>query len=273
MNGYYYSVTAKLQKNFSDNFFVAASYTRSESKTLNDGLGDQVTSVFSTNTYGKNGSNVPELGHSSYVTPNRVVVAASYKIPEGKHLATTLSAFYEGENLGYVGNQYSYTRWTYTMASCITGEGGAYNTIYIPTENDLTNMTFASADNKAAFNERIMNDKYLNSHRGQYAERGSQVMPWHNQLDLKLEQDFYMFQRNGRPHNIKVGVDVKNGYESIGFVKSGWQRNKYIVNMLAKILQDHYNNIPPKYSDSPSPFHTLAWEIFRKYSTKELDTN
>lgn len=67
-------------------------------------------------------------------------------------------------------------------------------------------------------------------------------------------------------------VELLYGYESIGFVKSGWQRNKYIVDMLAKILQYHYNNIPPKYSDNPSPFHTLAREIFRKYSTKELDT-
>ena len=251
LNGYYYSVTAKLQKNFSDNLFVAASYTRSDSKTLNDGLGDQVTSVFSTNTYGKNGSNSPELGHSSYVTPNRVVVAASYKIPEGKYLATTLSAFYEGENLGYVGNQYSYTRWTYTMSSCITGEGGAYNTIYIPTEKELATMPFVSEENKAGFNERIESDKYLRTHRGQYAERGSQVMPWHNQLDFKVEQDFFIHQKNGRKHNIKAGVDIKN---VLNLLNPKWGNFKTLNNQ--EILK--YSNGTYTYNENACQFSTLA---------------
>lgn len=250
-NGYYYSVTAKLQKNFTDNLFAAVSYTRSDSKTLNDGLGDQVTSVFSTNTYGKNGSNRPELGHSSFVTPNRLLATVSWRIPEGNNFATTLSAFYEGANLGYVGNQYSYTRWTYTFNSCLTGEGGAYNTIYIPTESELRIMPFVSEENKAAFNERINSDKYLSTHRGKYAERGSQVMPWHNQLDIKVEQEFGIPQNNGRKHIIKLGLDIKN---ALNLISPSWGNYKTLNNQ--EILK--YKDGIYTYDENSCKFSTLA---------------
>jgi len=251
LNGYYYSVTAKLYKKFYDNLFATVSYTRSDSKTLNDGLGDQVTSVFSTNTYAKNGSNVPELGHSSYVAPNRVLASVSYKINEGKHAATVLSAFYEGTNHGYVGNQYSYTRWTYTFNSCLTGEGGAYNTIYIPTESELAKMQFVSDENRVAFNERIMSDKYLSTRRGQYAERGSQVMPWHNQLDLKVEQDIFFTQKDGRKHNIVVGLDIKN---ALNLVNPKWGNFKTLNNQ--ELLK--YNNGIYTYNADACTYSTLA---------------
>lgn len=251
LNGYYYSITAKLQKNFSDNVFAMVAYTRSGSKGLNDGLGDQVTSVFSTNTYGKNGSNCPELGHSSYVTPNRVLASVSWRIPEGKNFATTLSAFYEGSNIGYVGTQYSYTRWTYTFNSCLTGEGGAYNTVYIPTENELKTMPFVSEENKTAFNNKINSDKYLASHRGQYAERGSQIMPWHNQLDLRIEQEFSINQSNGRKHAFKAGLDIKN---ALNLISPKWGNYKTLNNQ--EILT--YKNGTYTYNENSCTYSTLA---------------
>lgn len=248
-NGYYYSVTAKLEKHFT-NLSLMAAYTYSKSISLNDGLGDQVSSVFSTNTYAVNGSNEPELGYSSFVSPNRLIASASWRIPEGKHAATTISAFYEGCNMGYVGNQYSYTRWNYTFSSNITGDGGAYNLIYIPTTAELKNMPFTDEANKQAFEARIQSDEYLSSHRGQYAERGCCVMPWYSRLNLKVAQDFYI-GAGERKHNVQVGLDIKN---ALNLVNSNWGNIQSLNNQ--NILS--YKNGKYTYNENSCTFSPLA---------------
>lgn len=208
-SGYYASLTAKVGKSFYSGFSVSLAYTYSMAKTINDGLGDQVSSVFSYNTNAVNGSNEPELGYSSYVSPHRLLANISYVIEEGKHASTTLSLYYEGSNVGYVVES-SYTRWTPTMSTNVTNEGGSNNVIYIPTEAELEKMTFVNENNKADFNHFITEHKTLNRRRGQYAERGCMTMPWHNQLNFKLKQNLHFADESGRVHNMEIGWDVRN---------------------------------------------------------------
>ena len=92
LHGNYYSVTAQLQKDFKFGLSLMAAYTRSSSQTMSDGNGDQISEFV--NTYNKNGCNTPELGYSSYVTPNRVIASASYDIKWCKFTTTKLSAFF-----------------------------------------------------------------------------------------------------------------------------------------------------------------------------------
>ena len=113
--GYYYSITGKLEKSFAFGLSLMAAYTRSSSKTLTDGTGDQLSSAYNTLTYTVNGSHSPELGYATYVSPNRLIANVSYRIPEGRNFATTLGLFYEGFNLGYVGKDYTYSRYSYTI--------------------------------------------------------------------------------------------------------------------------------------------------------------
>ena len=205
--GYYYSVTAMLQKDFSFGLSMMAAYTRSASKSASEGIGDQVSSAYNTMTYSSMGSNTAELGHSAFVSPNRLIANISYRIDEGSFGATTLGLFYEGYNHCYVGN-YSYTRYSYTMPD-VTGDGGAYNLVYIPTESDLKNMTFADDANRQAFDKFIENDKYLSRHRGEYSERGGVVAPWQHRFNFKVAQDFD-FRVAGRKNTIQVALDVNN---------------------------------------------------------------
>lgn len=205
--GYYYSVTAMLQKDFSFGLSMMAAYTRSASKSASEGIGDQVSSAYNTMTYSSMGSNTAELGHSAFVSPNRLIANISYRIDEGSFGATTLGLFYEGYNHCYVGN-YSYTRYSYTMPD-VTGDGGAYNLVYIPTESDLNNMTFADDANRQAFDKFIENDKYLSRHRGEYSERGGVVAPWQHRFNFKVAQDFD-FRVAGRKNTIQVALDVNN---------------------------------------------------------------
>ena len=203
--GYYYSATAQLSKRFNFGLDLMAAYTYAEGKNVSDGIGDQVTSAYSTNAFGVNGSNVHELGYSSYVSPNRILVNIGWNWNTGKHTSETIGLYYEGFNNCYVGS-YSYTRYSYTMTSNVNGDGGSNSLAYIPTESELSTMPFVSEQNKADFNDFIKADKYLSTHRGQYAERGAAIAPWRHTFNFKYERS-YKF--NGG-QSISFGVDVHN---------------------------------------------------------------
>ena len=230
LNGTYYSVTAQLSKNFASGLSLMAAYTRSDSKSIQEGYGDQVSSLFAGGNYSVNGSNKPELGHSAFVSPNRVIANIGYKIREGSHLATTLGLFYEGFNHCFVGN-YSYTRYSYTFGvraknkvKDVTGVEGSQNLMYIPTDADLAQMTFKDEENKAAFKEFIENDSYLSKHRGEYSERGAKVAPWQNRINLKVAQDFIL-DVSGKPTTLQVGMDVLN---VANLLNSNWGLTKQV---------------------------------------------
>ena len=230
LNGTYYSVTAQLSKNFTNGLSLMAAYTRSDSKSIQEGYGDQVSSLFAGGNYSVNGSNRPELGHSAFVSPNRVIANVGYKIQEGRHLATTLGLFYEGFNHCYVGG-YSYTRYSYTVGvrsgsyvNDVTGVGGSQNLMYIPTDADLEKMTFKDEANKDAFKEFIESDSYLSKHRGEYSGRGAKVAPWQHRFNMKVAQDV-IFDVAGKPTTLQVGVDVLN---VANLINSNWGLTKQV---------------------------------------------
>ncbi len=205
--GYYYSVTAMLQKDFLFGLSMMAAYTRSGSQSASEGIGDQVSSAYNTMTYSSMGSNVAELGHSAYVSPNRLIANINYRIDEGNFGATTLGLFYEGYNHCYVGS-FSYTRFSYTMPN-VTGDGGANNLIYIPTEKELSAMPFVDEANRDAFNAFIEGDKYLSKNRGEYSVRGGVVAPWQHRFNFKVAQDFDFFVAR-KKNTIQVALDINN---------------------------------------------------------------
>ena len=225
-NGYYYSITGQLNKDFKCGLNLMASYTYAQGKNVIDGIGDQVTSAFNTNTFGVNGSNAHELGYSSYVSPHRVLFNAGWTWNTGKHTTEAIGLYYEGINLCYIGS-YSYTRYTYTEFTNsvnrakgtestfnLNGEGGAYSLLYIPTETELYAkdaegnyvMDFYKESDREAFNDFIKEDKYLSTHRGMYAERGGAVAPWRHTFNFKYERT-YKFDCGA---SISAGIDVKN---------------------------------------------------------------
>ena len=212
-NGYYYSITGMLSKDFNCGLNLMAAYTYSCGKNVTDAIGDQVMSSYSNNTFGIHGSNSHEVGYSSYVSPNRVLVNAGWTWATGKHTKETISLYYEGYNLCYVGS-YSYSRYSYTMTSNVNGDYGAHSLAYIPTHNELFAkdangdyvMPFVSEDNRIAFDQFIHGDSYLSSHMGEYAERGGVVAPWRHTVNLKYERTF-QFKDNKA---LSIGVDVKN---------------------------------------------------------------
>jgi hypothetical protein len=205
--GYYWSGTVKLEKAFSNGFAGMIAYTHSEAKNLVDGSGDQASSAWTGNA-NVSGANNPELSYTNYVMPNRIVASASYRIEYLKSMATSISVIYEGSAQG---------RFSYVYNSNIVRDGGSNNLMYVP--KDPSEITFvnqtvntfvwtAQAQSDAFF-AYVAQDKYLNSRRGKYTERNGAIMPWRNNFDVKIMQDFFVNVK-GKRNTIQVSLDILN---------------------------------------------------------------
>ncbi len=208
--GYYASLTVKFDKPFSKGFFASIAYTKSAATNLHDGSGDQPLGTYQ-GTQQVKGLNTPTLATASYVIPDRVVAMFSYRREYLKHLATTLTLFYQG------GADY---RFSYTYSGDFNRDGVSGNDlIYIPTSAEVQQMTFTNQTvngivydqtaQRNLFESYVGQDKYLRTHRGQYAERNGALAPWRNQVDFKFMQDIFVKSGNNR-NTLQFTVDIFN---------------------------------------------------------------
>lgn len=216
--GYYFSATAKLEKQFSGGFFGQIAYTYTLASNLYEGNGDQPVNTWNL-INSINGPNTPSLGIPGYVVPHRVIGAISYKKEYFKHLATTISLFYEGANQG---------RFSYVYSGDLNRDGGFNNDlIYIP--KDPSEITFGNGTNSTGtaanvviggvtytpqqqsdlFFKYLEQDKYLRKYKGQYAERNGVLFPWRNQFDIKFVQDIFKTVA-GRRNTLQFSLDIFN---------------------------------------------------------------
>ncbi len=238
-SAYYYSLTASLAKTFDFGLHLSASYTRSYAKSYGDGIGDPVNSAYYNNRYSVNGNNDTETGYGTYVSPNRVLASAAYRIKYAKNFASSLSLIYEGMNMGYAGG-YSAARYSYTFTGNIVGDYGSNNLLYIPasrealdkwnfadyTDSKTGEVTYSAKEQRDDFWAYINEDSYLKGRKGKYAERGGAIMPWHHQLDLKFNQDFFL-NVGGKRNTLQFGVDIKN---FLNLLNSDWGIYKTVNN-------------------------------------------
>jgi len=193
--GYYWSATAKLEKQFNNGLFASLAYVRSDQRIRYDGSGDQLINTWSLTPVVNNANN-PALSYSSFVVPSRLVGSFSYKKEYLNHLATQVSLFYSGSIQG---------RFSYVYGGDLNRDGQSGNDlIYVPkdaseiTFTDFNYGTTAAPNNYTArqqsdlFFRYIEQDPYLNSRRGQYAERNGAKYPWRNQFDFRFAQDVFV---------------------------------------------------------------------------------
>ena len=239
---YYYSITASLAKKFAFGLNLSASYTYSKARSYSDGVGDQVNSAYYNNRYSVNGNNEMELGYGTYVAPNRLLISASYKKDYAKHFGSEVGLIYEGMNIGYA-DGYSCTRYSYNLGTNVVNDYGSNALMYVPESRealnawnfmDVTNsktgkVTYTADAQRDDFWNYINQDSYLKNRKGQYAERGGVVMPWHHQLDFKFNQNFYL-NVGGQKNTLQFGVDIKN---LANLLNSSWGLYKSVKNTSA----------------------------------------
>ncbi len=239
--GYYFALTAKVEKPFSKGFYASFAYTKSLAGNMHDGGGDQPQSAWQ-GTATVNGANTSPLGYTDYVLPDRVVALVSYRKEYLKHLATTISLIYNGGISG---------RFSYVYGGDFNRDGVSGNDlIYIPTKSDLATMQFASQTvngvvydqnaQRTLFENYIGQDKYLRAHRGQYAERNGAQIPWLNRVDVKFMQD--IFTKVGKNRNtVQFTVDIFN-FGNI--INSDWGKFKSI-NASSILIPTNQNSLVP----------------------------
>ncbi|MBC5993623.1 TonB-dependent receptor [Pontibacter cellulosilyticus] len=218
--GHYWSVTAKLEKQFANGLSATAAYVKSAAKNQYDGSGDQPLGAWGGNQT-INGANFPELSHASYVVPDRVIASLSFRKEYFRHLGTTVSLFYEGSTQG---------RFSYVYSNDFNRDGQNGDLIYIPRDaseitfvpltvgSGATAKTYTAKEQSDLFFAYIEQDDYLRSRKGQYAERNGALMPWRNQFDFKLLQDVFT-NIGGKRNTLQFSVDIFN----VGnFINSDW---------------------------------------------------
>ena len=103
--GYQYSITGQLTKNFSNGLSGMFAYTFTEAKDLTSNPGSAAASAFSSNTSVYSLNN-PGLSWSNFATPHKLIGNVSYRVEYAKNLATTISLVYQGYQQG---------RWSYKI--------------------------------------------------------------------------------------------------------------------------------------------------------------
>ncbi|MCK9211529.1 MAG: carboxypeptidase regulatory-like domain-containing protein [Ignavibacteriaceae bacterium] len=214
--GYNYSITAQLRKNFDFGLNTSLSYTYLEAKSLMKST--EIASVL----YGENAiqanPNKPYLSNSEFGNRNRIVASATYRHEWSESWATSIGVFAElaeGNRFsGAGGNRYSYI-----YSGDVNGDGsGSNDLIYIPRNQseiifdpyvDASGNTISAQEQWNAFNAFIEQDDYLKNNRGKIADRFGAINPWFSNVDLRLLQDFSFFM-GSQKHTIQLSVDILN---------------------------------------------------------------
>ncbi len=228
-DGYQYSITGQLTKNFSNGLSGMFAYTYTEAKDLTSNPGSSASSAWSSNTSVYSLNN-PGLSWSNFATPHKLIGSASYRIEYANNFATTISLVYQGYQTG---------RWSYTYSNDLNGDGNASDLMYIP--NSETELTFAAvtgmtaAEQASAFWNYVNNNEYLSSHMGSNAGRYGHIQPWLHRFDVKFLQDIFSNFGSEHKYTLQLSLDMLN----VGnLINDSW--GTYTYNPLAS-----FENIRP----------------------------
>ncbi|MFZ9387629.1 MAG: carboxypeptidase regulatory-like domain-containing protein [Chitinophagaceae bacterium] len=246
--GYYGSLTINIEKPFSKGLSGSIAYTKSIAANLFDGDGDQALGTYQ-NRQQVNSLNTPELSHAAYVMPDRLIGTISYRKEYLKHLASTITLIYQGS----AAYRFSYVYGADFNRDRVSGN----DLIYIPTAAEVQQMQFVSHTQngvvydqnaqRTLFENYVQQDKYLRTHRGQYAERNGALAPWRNQLDVKFIQD--VFVNAGKYRNtLQFTVDIFNAGN---LINNSWGKFK-AVNATSILIPQNQNSLVPGGSVVPT---------------------
>ncbi|HWP36743.1 MAG TPA: carboxypeptidase regulatory-like domain-containing protein [Gemmatimonadales bacterium] len=209
--GYSWNFAASLEKPLTAGFSGKVAYSYGVSKNTVD-PGSIAFGSWNNNPHSGDPNN-PGVGFSLNSPGHRVFAALSYRREYFSFGATTIAVFWEGRTIGNT---------SYTFSGDLNGDGGTSNDlIYIPRDTSEMNfqtytvtvsgtpVTFTRQQQQAAWENFIQQDKYLRTHRGQYAERGAIFLPMVYRADVSITQDLFK-DLGGKRNNLQFRLDVIN---------------------------------------------------------------
>jgi hypothetical protein len=202
--GYSYALTATISKSFDNGLFASLAYTNSDSRSVNDGGSIAQSQWRDRVVSGDPNENV--ASYSSYIQTHRFNAYGSYRLNYLNEKASTTFGFtYSAAPAG---------RFSYTYSGDMNGDNQTANDlIFIPrSQSDILLKdlgTYTAAQQWSDLDKYITQDSYLNSRRGQYAERNGAELPWSANFDFKVIQDFYI-KVGGHKNTLQFTLDVFN---------------------------------------------------------------
>jgi hypothetical protein len=262
--GHSLNLTAQLRKNFGSGLNTGLSYSFTEAK--NNLKSTEIASVLWQNQPVQGNPNKPELSFSEFGNRHRIVGNATYTKRWSSSLATHFGLFLEVADgnrfAGAGGNRYSFI-----YSGDVNGDGqGGNDLIYIPRNQNEIIFDSNSAQQWAALDAFIRQDKYLNSHRGQIAERFGAVNPWFSNIDLRILQDFSL-NSGSQKHTFQLNLDILN---VANLLSSDWGVRKVASAAATSPLQlvrfnaagaPVFNFIGPKETYIDDPSLLSRWQI------------
>ena len=186
---------------------------------------------WSANQVPGNPNNVP-VGYSQTSPGSRVFAALSYRLDYFNFGATTVSVFFDN---------YTFGNGSYTYSGDMNGDAVSNNDlIYVPRNTSEMNFvqftsgghTYTPAEQAAAWDAYISQDKYLDSRRGQYAERNGAFLPMVSRMDLSIIQSVYteLFEKK---HTLEIRLDILN---FSNLLSNTWGQGQHFVNLQPLIV-------------------------------------
>ncbi len=229
--GYQFNTSFSVQKTFSNNLFMTASYNYLVSTDASSISAEISSDAFDRNPI-LNNANQAINSRSLYGNTHRFVLAGikRYEYGNGKY-ATTISMFGNWTS----GNRFAYVYGANGSRGDINNDGTTTNDLlYVPKNSEIDIMNFEplidvngqlqdAAKQRTAYKNFIQQDKYLSSRRGTYTEKYAGENPWFSQVDIRVLQDF----------NIKVGAKTNTIQFSLDIINAGnlisskWGVQKY----------------------------------------------
>ena len=222
--GYRYQLTAQISKQYKFGLNFMAAYTYGQSKDISNGIRNSFESNWQLNQ--ATNANSPQLTYSNFDVRNRIVATLGYKKTWNQHLASYVSFIFTSQS----GTPYT---WDITANNKLTNSGQQVDLFYIPkNQNDINLVQYTDAagvhtvaQQWSDLNNYISNDKYLNSHRGEYTERNGGRTPWINQLDMRFMQDIVIKGRN----KFQITFDIIN---LTNLLNKNWGYQYFVPNTL-----------------------------------------
>jgi hypothetical protein len=225
--GYRYSLTGQVAKNYNFGLNISVAYTYGQSWDLTNGIRNSMESNWQLNQ--SLTPNDPKLAYSNFDIRHRIIASIGYKKQWNKTHATTVSTVISAQS----GNPFTWGFVNATLANTPQAAGLAYifkdtdeATKYMVDYKDANGTTITAAQQAQEFMNFVNADSYLSTRKGTFTERNTGRTPWNTTADLRIMHDIAIHSGK-KAHTIQVSLDVIN---FTNLLNSGWGRVYFVSN-------------------------------------------